>query len=67
MIPLIASLVLILNIFPDFNNTFELTFHGVDEESNRTIAMVFAAVVISNYALETTLKYLRYGKLYDYI
>lgn len=64
---LIGSFVFALNLFPDLSEYFELTFNGVPEEANTELVTVFTIIAVTNYVMEISLRYLKFGKLFSWI
>ena len=59
--------VFAVNYFPDFSDSLELTFKGVPEDANDELLRLFTFVTASSYALEMSIRYLKYKKLFGYI
>jgi len=65
--PLIASLFLVFNLVPDISEMAELSFKDVPFQANIELATVLGIVIGGNYVLERGLKFMKYGKLYEFI
>lgn len=64
---LVGSFVFAMNAFPDLSEYFELKFAGVPEEANTELVTVFTIITVTNYLIETSLRYLKFGKLFNWI
>lgn len=62
-----ATLLFTLNTFPDMAVTLGLKFEGINEIANKELFNLFVSILVLNYLLEITLRYLKYQTLYYWI
>ncbi|KAL4433179.1 hypothetical protein ABPG74_010874 [Tetrahymena malaccensis] len=64
---LAGSFIFSMNLFPELSEYFELKFEGVPEEANNELVTVFSIIAVTNYVMEISLRYLKFGKLFNWI
>ncbi len=65
--PLLAALFISQNVNDDINWFLQLHYAGIPQEALTQLFQLLFAVITTNYLLEQTLKFIKYGKVYDYI
>ena len=61
------TFILTLNLTEDINEYMNLTFKNVDYNANIELIYLFIKVIVTNYALEIGLRYMKFKKLFYWI
>ena len=67
IVPLIVGIALIFNASEDISYMMELNFNGIPFEANLKLFYVSFVVVVGTWVLEKGLKFIKYGKIFDFI
>lgn len=64
---LAATFVFALNLPEDLSVSLDLKFGGISYDANMELFYLFSKIVVANYILEIGCRYMKFGKLFNWI